>query len=98
MPNDAARATAEAMPKPMTYLDIGDSIHTARYMSDIACEMIEGAQCTANQIKGGYRITDTEMELLSFSIYHASMLINNVKHKWDEVHDSVLAARKGGDA
>ncbi len=85
----------------LDYRDLESKLHDAVNMSEVACDMIEQAQCSANHYGGSFHLTDNEMNLVSFSVYHANKLVCELKSKWDEVHESNVAARnsaKGGAA
>ncbi|MHA6645056.1 hypothetical protein [Mesorhizobium sp. A623] len=76
-----------AAPELLTYYDLESELNDAVSMSEVACDLIENAQCAANRTASGYALTAGEMRLMSFSIYHANSLALKLKKKWDEVHD-----------
>ncbi len=82
----------------LTYRDLESEMHEAVDMSEIACSMMENAQGPSNRRDGCYRLTDDEMRLISFAVYHSNRLVRDLKKKWDAIHDSNVSAhsQKGG--
>jgi hypothetical protein len=101
MPNTSVRAAAEGIPapkasEPLSYLDMEGTLHDAVNMADIVCDLIEAAQCEANNTESGLHLSDNELRLIVSSIYHSAQLVGDVMRRWVEVHDSHVAAEEGG--
>lgn len=86
-----------AASKTLSYSELESELLNALNMSEIACHVLEGA---GRKSSDGLFFCSEEMELISFSVYHANALVRELKSKWDEIHESnVAAARaKGGAA
>jgi hypothetical protein len=91
---NAAKKSAGS--KPLSYLDLEGTLHDAVNMADIVCGLIEAAQCEANNTESGLHLSDDEMRLITFSVYHSAQLVGDVMRRWNEVHDSHVAAKEGG--
>lgn len=93
-----AAAGAASASRGLDYRDLESELLTAVNMAEIACEQIESAQGKYNKTASGFHLSDGEMRLVSFAVYHASDLINALKKKWDAVHDDNASDRKVGAA
>jgi len=83
----------------LDYRDFESELIDAVNMSEIACDMVEQMQSATSRVTGGYRVTDDQMKLVSFSVYHANKLAIELKERWNQIHDSNVASkvtRKGG--
>lgn len=74
----------------LDYRDLESEIHDAVNMSEVACLLIEQA---GNRKNEGWVVTENEMNMLLFSVYHANSLVNDLKAKWEAVHESNAARR-----
>lgn len=86
--NNIMKGEAASTSHDLDYLDLESSILTAANMAEIACDKIEVAQGKFNKTAKGYHLTDNEMQLVSFAIYHTSDLIKDIKRRWVEVHEA----------
>lgn len=87
-----------AASKSLSYSELESELLNAVNMSEVACRVLEGA---GRRSSDGLFFCSEEMELISFSVYHANALVRELKSKWDEIHESNLAAgraEKGGAA
>lgn len=96
------RSGGEAMPESkktavrnLDYRDLESELLTAVNMAEIACDQIESAQNKHNRTISGFHLSEDEMNLVSFAVYHTSDLINALKKKWDDVHDANIAPEGG---
>lgn len=81
----AEAGTTRGTPR-LDYIDLESCLLTAENMAEIACDKIESAQGKFNKTARGYHLSDAEMNLISFAIYHTSDLIKALKERWIEVH------------
>ncbi|MGN6772036.1 MAG: hypothetical protein ACTHJQ_19645 [Rhizobiaceae bacterium] len=77
----------------LDYRDLENELHDAVNMSNATCLLVEDAATPTDK---GALVTDSEWEVLLFSIYHSNKLLLDLKAKWEAVHSSNVAARKGG--
>lgn len=83
--------------EPLDYRDLESELENALNMGAIASERVERAlDGSANAKKCHYYLSDGEVRLIHFAVYHAEDLLKAVKAKWNEIHDSNVAAKEGG--
>lgn len=85
-----------AAKKVLDYMDIESEMHDAVNMLEVACQMVEAAQNEHNHTARGYSLSDGEMHLISFTVYHATSLALALKAKWSAIHESNGGGEAGG--
>ncbi|MFC3751019.1 hypothetical protein ACFOSR_01460 [Aquamicrobium ahrensii] len=81
-------------PKTLDYRHLEVSLHEAVGMSEIACQLVEGLEHPAAKRDGGLVITDNQLAMVTFAVFHAHKLIQMLDAKWDEIRKSDMV--KGG--
>lgn len=81
---------------PLDYRHLEVPLHEAVGMSEIACQLVEDLQHPSAKRDGGLVITDNQLEMVTFAVFHANKLIRALDAKWDEIRKSNMV--KGGAA
>ncbi|MHA6686894.1 hypothetical protein [Mesorhizobium sp. A556] len=83
--------------EPLDYRDLESELEDALSMAAIASEQVEKAFVPlADMDRTTYRLTDGEVRLVHFAVYHSENLLRAVKARWDEIHESNIVDKEGG--